>query len=71
MCVCVCSIHICSLKKVGCDQTVGANEVRAHARLRARADVVATKLGIILFLLSFHLLFSQNGFAYDFACLSK
>ena len=26
----------------------GANEVRAHARLRARADVVATKLGIIL-----------------------
>ena len=24
-----------------------ANEVRAHARLRARADVVATKLGII------------------------
>ena len=28
--------------------TIGANEVRAHARLRARADVVATKLGIIL-----------------------
>ena len=29
----------------------------------ARADVVATKLGIILHLSSFHLLFSQKGFA--------
>ena len=41
---------------------IGANEVRA------RADVVATKLGIILlsfssFFLSMHLLFSQKGFA--------
>ena len=26
---------------------IGANEVRAHARLRARADIVAIKLGII------------------------
>ena len=38
--------------------------------MRARADVVATKLGIILlllpyFFLSFHVLFSQKGFAYD------
>ena len=31
---------------------IGANEVRAHARLRARAEVVATKLGIILLLSS-------------------
>ena len=38
------SRHIC---------VIGANEVRAHARLRARADVVATKLGIILLFLSF------------------
>ena len=36
--------------------------------LRVPADVVATKLGIIL-LLSFHLLFSQKGFAYDFEFL--
>ena len=28
-------------------QVFGANEVRAHARLCARADVVSTKLGII------------------------
>ena len=26
---------------------IGANEVRAHARLNARADIVATKLSII------------------------
>ena len=38
--------------------------------VRALADVVATKLGIILFLLSsFHLLFSQKGFAYEFEFL--
>ena len=49
-------------------QDVGVNEVHAHARMRARADIVATKLGIILLLFSFsfHLLFSQKGFAYDF-----
>ena len=36
------------------EKTIGANEVRAHARLRARADVVATILGILLlFLFSF------------------
>ena len=39
--------------------------------MRALVDVVATKLGIILLLLlfSFHLLFSQKGFAYDFEFL--
>ena len=47
---------------------IGANVVRALHVLHARADVVATKLGIILssfFLLlsSFHVLFSQKGFA--------
>ena len=36
--------------------------------VRALADVVVAKLGIILllFLSSFHLLLSQKGFAYDF-----
>ena len=34
--------------------------------VRALADVVATKLGIILLSFSFHTLFSQKGFAYDF-----
>ena len=38
--------------------------------VRALADVVATKLGFFLLLfLSFHLLFSQKGFAYDFEFL--
>ena len=45
-------------------EKIGANVVRA------RADVVATKLGIILsfflLFLSFHILFSQKGFTYDF-----
>ena len=37
---------------------------------RARADVVATKLGIIsLLYFSFHILFSQKGFTYDFEFL--
>ena len=47
--------------------TVGPSRVRAQERVCALVDVVATKLGIILFLLllSFHLLFSQKGFAYD------
>ena len=40
----------------------------------ARAEVVATKLGIILlllpyFFLSFHVLFSHKGFTYDFEFL--
>ena len=35
----------------------------------ALADIVATKLGIILFISSFRLLFSQNEFAYDFEFL--
>ena len=43
---------------------VQAKCVRTNV-VRALADVVATKLGIILFC-SFHLLFSQKGFAYDF-----
>ena len=45
--------------------------MRTHI-VRARADVVATKLGIILpssFFLSFHILFSQKGFTYDFEFL--
>ena len=37
--------------------------------VHALADVVATKLGIILLSSSFHLLFSQKGFAYDFELL--
>ena len=36
--------------------------------VRELADIVATKLGIILFP-SFHLLFSQKGFANDFEFL--
>ena len=36
--------------------------------MRVRADVVATKLGIILSF-SFHLLLSQKGFTYDFEFL--
>ena len=49
--------------------TFGANVVRALHVMRARADIVATKLGIILsfffvfFLSSMHLPFSQKGFA--------
>ena len=38
--------------------------------VRALADVVTTKPGIILFL-SFHLIFSQKGFAYNYAFLSN
>ena len=40
--------------------------------VRARADIVATKLGVILsFFLpsSMHILFSHNGFTYDFEFL--
>ena len=33
---------------------IGVNEVRAHTHLRARADIVATKLGIFLFLPSMY-----------------
>ena len=44
-----CSISISIRYILG--PTIGANEVRAHARLRARAHVVATKLAIILLLL--------------------
>ena len=36
--------------------------------VRVLADVVATKLGIIIYF-SFHVLFSQKGFAYDFEFL--
>ena len=42
---------------------VGANEVRAHALLRARADVVATKLGIILLSFFFFFLFPSTYFS--------
>ena len=42
--------------------------MRTHV-VRAMADVVATKLGIILS--SFNLLFSQKGFPYDFESLQK
>ena len=48
--------------------------MRTHV-VRARADVVATKLGILLLpsffllLLSFHVLFSQKGFTYEFEFL--
>ena len=44
--------------------------VRTHV-VSARADVVDTKIGIIpsFFLFSFHVLFSQKGFAYDFEFL--
>ena len=35
----------------------------------ALADVAAAKIGIILFLSSFQLLFSQKGFAYNFEFL--
>ena len=39
--------------------------VRTHI-VRVRADVVASKLGIILpFFFFFHILFSQKGFAYE------
>ena len=43
--------------------------------MRARVDIVATKLGTLhllpsfFLLLFFHLLFSQKGFAYDFEFL--
>ena len=49
---------------------VRAECVRTNV-VRALADVEATKLAIILsfFLFSFHLLFSQKGFAYDFEFL--
>ena len=46
---------------------VRAECVRADV-VCALADIVATKLGIIL-LLSVQLLFSQKGFAYDFEFL--
>ena len=45
----------------------GANVVRANV-VRARADIAANKLGIILSS-SMHLLFSQKGFASDFEFL--
>ena len=48
---------------------VWAECVRTNV-VRALVDIVATKLGIILlFLSSFHLFFSQKGFAYDFEFL--
>ena len=39
--------------------------------VHVRADIVATKLGIILLLFfsSFHVLFSQKGFTYEFEFL--
>ena len=37
--------------------------------VRALAEVVATKLGIIIIFLSFHFVFSQKRFAYDFVFL--
>ena len=39
--------------------------------VRALADIVATKLGIILSFSSFHLLFSQKGFSYNFEVTKK
>ena len=39
-------LHISKEKQT--NLSIGANEVHAHERLRARADVLATKLGIIL-----------------------
>ena len=47
---------------------IGANIVCALHVMRARADIVATKLGIILssyflLLLSMHVIFSQKRFA--------
>ena len=44
--------------------------MRTHV-VCARADLVATKLGIILLLPSFHKLFSQKGFTYDFEFLHE
>ena len=47
--------HVVRVRAKATSTKVGiiANEVRAHARLRARADVLATKLGIILLFLFF------------------